>query len=57
MWLLMGNVNGYFRQGRVINCGGKSTNDVHTTIGNAMGLTDQTFGNPAYCDGPLADLL
>ena len=54
MWLLMGNAGGYFRQGRVINCGGKSINDVHTSLCNAIGLTDQTFGNPAYCDGPLA---
>jgi hypothetical protein len=56
MWLLMGNANGYFRSGRVINCGGKSVSDVHTSLANAFGLPDQSFGNPDYCDGPLADL-
>jgi hypothetical protein len=56
LWLLMGNANGYFRQGRVLNCNGRSVNDLHTSLGNAFGLTDMTFGNPAYCAGPLADL-
>lgn len=56
MWLLMGNANGYFRSGRILDCGGRSVNDVHTSLGNAMGLPDQSFGNPAYCDGPLSEL-
>jgi hypothetical protein len=56
LWLLMGNANGYFRQGRVLNCAGRSVNDLHTSLGNAFGITDSTFGNPAYCSGPLADL-
>jgi hypothetical protein len=56
MWLLAGNANGYFRQGRVIDAGGKSLNDFHTSLGKAFGLSDNTFGNPAYCDGPLAAL-
>jgi hypothetical protein len=49
-----GNVNGFFRSGRVVDAGGKSLNDFHTSLGNAFGLSDTTFGNPAYCDGPLA---
>jgi hypothetical protein len=56
MWLLMGNAGGYFRSGRSLNCGGKSTNDLHTSLANAFGLPDKTFGNPAYCAGPLTDL-
>jgi hypothetical protein len=56
MWLLAGNANGYFRQGRVIDAGGKSLNDFHTSLGKAFGLSDNAFGNPAYCDGPLAAL-
>jgi hypothetical protein len=56
MWLLMGNAGGHFRSGRVLNCGGKSTNDLHTSLANAFGLPDKTFGNPAYCAGPLTDL-
>jgi hypothetical protein len=55
MWMLFGNAAGYFRQGRVLSLN-RSVNDIHTTLGNAFGLTDQTFGNPAYCDGPIADL-
>ena len=55
-WLLMGNAAGYFKQGRVIDVAGKSTNDVHTSMLNAFGIADKTFGNPAYCGGPLAAL-
>jgi hypothetical protein len=56
LWLLMGNANGYFRQGRVLNCAGKSVNDLHASLCNAFGIADAKFGNPAYCSGPLADL-
>jgi hypothetical protein len=56
MWLLMGNAGGYFKTGKVLDCGGKSVNDLHTTLCNAFGLPDQKFGNPAYCAGPLAGL-
>ncbi|HKU44823.1 MAG TPA: DUF1552 domain-containing protein [Polyangiales bacterium] len=56
MWMLMGNVDGQFRTGRVLNCGGRSTNDLLTSICNAFGIADKTYGNPAYCAGPLPDL-
>ena len=56
LWFLMGNAGGYFKTGKIINTNGKSTNDVHTSICNAFGITDTTFGNPAYCGGPLAEL-
>jgi hypothetical protein len=56
MWLLMGNAGGQFNSGRVLNCGGRSVNDLHTSICNAFGIADKTFGNPAYCKGPLPDL-
>lgn len=56
LWLLMGNAAGFFRQGRILNLGGKSVNDLHTSLCNAFGLADKTFGNPAYCAGPLTDL-
>jgi hypothetical protein len=55
-WLLMGNAAGYFRQGRVLDCGGRSVSDLHTSLCNAFGLPDKTFGNPAYCAGPLTAL-
>ena len=56
MWLLMGNAAGQFGTGRVLDCGGRSTNDLHTSLCNAFGIPDQTFGNPAYCSGPLPNL-
>jgi hypothetical protein len=56
LWLVAGNAGGYFNQGRIVDCGGKSLNDLHAGLGNAFGITDQTFGNPAYCEGPLAAL-
>jgi hypothetical protein len=57
MWLLMGNAAGYFRQGCILDCGGKSVNDLHTSLGNGFGIADKTFGNPAYCKGSLTDLI
>lgn len=55
-WLLMGNAAGYFGPGRVVDFKGKATNDVHTTVLNAFGITDKTFGNPKYNTGPLDEL-
>jgi hypothetical protein len=56
MWLLMGNAGGYFKSGQVLDCNGRSTNDVHALLCNAFGIQDRTFGNPAYCAGPLPGL-
>jgi hypothetical protein len=56
LWMLMGNANGYFRQGRNIDCRGRSLNDFHVSLQNAFGIADASFGNPAYCDGALPDL-
>jgi hypothetical protein len=56
MWLLMGNAGGRFKTGKVLDCGGRSVNDLHTSLCNAFGVSDSTFGNPAYCDGPLPGL-
>ena len=37
--------------------GGRSNNDMLISICHAMGLTDvETFGNPAYCNGGIAQL-
>ncbi len=57
MWMLMGNAAGYFKSGQVVNLGGRSTNDVLTTVQNAFGIAGTTFGNPAYCEGPIANIL
>lgn len=56
LWTLMGNVGGYFRSGRVVDCGGRSVNDLHTTLCNAFGLNMAKFGNPDYCNGPIVEL-
>jgi hypothetical protein len=56
LWLLMGNAGGYFKSGQVLQCGGRSVNDVHVSLQNAFGITDATFGNAAYCQGPLPNL-
>lgn len=55
-WLLFGSAGGYFKTGQILDCGGKSTNDLHTSLCNAFGIADKTFGNPAYCKGPLPNL-
>lgn len=56
-WLVMGNAAGYFRSGRILDAQGRSTNDLHTSLCNAFGIADRSFGNPAYCAGPLPDLV
>ncbi|MET0389273.1 MAG: DUF1552 domain-containing protein [Polyangiales bacterium] len=56
MWMLMGNAAGYFKQGQVLNVEGRGTNDVHTTLCNAFGIADTTFGNPKYGSGAIAEL-
>ena len=56
MWLLAGNVNGYFNSGRIIDTAGTSVSDFHVSVQNAMGVADDNFGNPDYCDGPITAL-
>ncbi len=56
MWMLMGNAGGFFKTGQVVDTRGRSVNDLHTLLCNAYGITDRTFGNPAYCAGPLTGL-
>lgn len=53
MWTLMGNLQGRFKTGRVVDCGNRSVNDLHTSLCQAYGIPDASFGNPAYCNGPL----
>jgi len=56
MWTVMGNAGGFFRGGQVLDCAGRSSNDLHTSLCNAFGINEPKFGNPAYCDGALAGL-
>lgn len=55
LWFLMGNANNAFKPGRTVDTGGKSVNDLHTSLCNAFGVPGK-FGNPAYCAGPLQAL-
>jgi hypothetical protein len=57
MWFVMGNVGGFFRQGQVLKFPGRSVSDIHVTLGNAFGIRDQTFGDPAFSTGPIAPLI
>jgi hypothetical protein len=56
MWMVMGNSGGYFKSGKVLDCNGRSCNDLMVALCNAFGLPDTKFGNPAYCHGPISGL-
>jgi hypothetical protein len=69
-FLILGSGGGYFRTGRYVEVGrcegtyhedkvvkpGRSHNDLLVSLGNAMGLPIRTFGDPAYCAGPVPGL-
>jgi hypothetical protein len=68
--VLAGNSGGYLRPGRYLRFGsydpavpsfephgGRTNNDLLISMCHAVGLTDvETFGNPAYCTGPIGEL-
>jgi hypothetical protein len=45
-----------FRMGRYVRWGGKRHNDLLVSIVNGFGGAVSTFGDPAFCAGPLANL-
>jgi hypothetical protein len=53
---LIGNAQGYFRTGRYVTMPPTSHNNLLVSVCNAMGVDVSTFGDPAYCTGPLANL-
>jgi len=56
-YLLAGSCGGAFKTGRLVEYQGAKHNDLLVSLCNAMGLDDvTTFGNPAYCSGPLSGL-
>jgi hypothetical protein len=55
-FLLAGSAGGYFQTGRWLQHGGAYHNDLLVSLANAMGVDIDTFGNPAYCTGPLSTL-
>lgn len=57
-FVIAGSGGGYFRTGRFLKFDGTVPhNNLLVSCLNAMGLPDTTFGNPAYCSGPLAGLV
>ena len=57
MWFVMGNVGGFLKQGQVLKFPGRSVSDIHVTLGNAFGIQERTFGDPAFSTGPIAPLI
>jgi hypothetical protein len=54
--VLAGSCGGYFKTGRHLVYEGDHHNNLLVSIMNAMGVPGDTFGNPAYCTGPLPKL-
>jgi Protein of unknown function (DUF1552) len=55
--VMAGGANKFFRTGRFLTFPGKVPhNNLFVSVQNAMGVPSNTFGNPAYCSGPLASL-
>jgi hypothetical protein len=55
-FLLAGSCGGTFQTGRWLKYSGDPHNNLLLSLANAMGLGLPTFGNPAYCTGPLKGL-
>ncbi len=56
-WVLAGNVGKFFKTGRLMSFPGQPHNRMLMTICHAMGVHDDTFGDPDYCNaGPLTGL-
>ena len=56
-YVLAGGAGGALKMGRHLAYAGDHHNNLLVSILNAMGVPDTTFGNPAYCTGPLPGLL
>ena len=55
-YVVAGNAGGYFKSGRHLTYGGAMHNDLLVSLCQAMDVDVSTFGNPAYCTGPLSGL-
>lgn len=56
-FLIAGSGGGYFETGRYLDyAGAVPHNDLLVSLLNAMDIGATTFGDPAYCSGPLANL-
>ncbi len=55
--VIVGGGGGTLRTGRHLKYQGAWHNDLLIALSHAMGVPVDTFGNPAYCKGPLAGIL
>jgi hypothetical protein len=57
-YLLAGSCGGVFKTGRYLNYKGDPHNNLLLSLCHAMGVNEDknSFGNAAYCTGPLASL-
>ncbi|WP_437930815.1 DUF1552 domain-containing protein [Sorangium sp. So ce291] len=56
-YVIAGRAGGALRTGRFLSYAGDPHNNLLVALCNAMGADISTFGNPAYCTGPLPGLL
>ena len=56
-FVIAGNGGGAFRTGRYVDCGGQYHSRLLVSICQAMGLTNETFGDPAAGTGGLEELV
>ena len=56
-FLLAGSADGAVRTGRYLDFGGANHNGLLISIAHAFGQEIETFGDPAYCNGPLPGLV
>lgn len=55
-FVVAGSCHGYFGTGRHVAYAGGSHNDLLLSVLEAMDVPQATFGDPAFCNGPLAEL-
>jgi hypothetical protein len=57
-FILAGGAGGYFKTGRMIDFAGDVPhNNLLVSLLNSMGVNATTFGDPAFCTGPLKELV
>jgi hypothetical protein len=56
-YVLAGGAGGFFKTGRYLKYGGDHHNNLLVSLCQAMGAEVSSFGNPAYCSGPLTGLV
>lgn len=54
-FVLAGGGGGHFKTGKFLQID-RNHNDLLVSLCNSMGLQETSFGNPAYCNGPLREI-